>query len=102
VSSERIATLRSGSWLYDGVVTGQVRILKIKGDGPNITVGDDPEGLDFPTDADGYYYVAEIKLPTLPTANNGSSSWGYATADEAIRYAEQKLPNPITWDDPTS
>ena len=97
LTSESAEVLRGGSWLYDGTVIGHVRILKVKGAEPNILYSDDEDTVHPPTDANGFYYVAEFWLPS--TGNSmGSSSWGHATVEEAIRYAEEKLPNPVNWD----
>ena len=89
--------IRSGSWLYDGTITGRVRILKIKGDGPNIVETDEEESGHSPTDNDGCYYVAEYGLPILGRPTCGSR--GFATPQEATHHAEETLPSPVVWDD---
>jgi hypothetical protein len=87
--------IRSGTWLYDGCVEARVRILKIKGSGYE----EDEEGPQSPPeDANGFYYVAEFRLPPFDSLGNGSTSWGHATADEAIKYAEEILPSRIRWE----
>ena len=96
-----IAIVRRGTWLYDGSVVGEVRILKMKGERPNTTPGEgaDEKLLHPPTDAEGIYFLAEFELSSLGSRNNGSSSWGHATLEGAVRYAEEVLPGPIRWDD---
>lgn len=100
MSSECGDVLLSGSWTYDAEVVGRVRILKMKLESPNAPdlAACDEDLEDPPTDADGYYYVAEFSLPTMGASNNGSRSWGHATVEEAIRYAEEKLPSPVRWE----
>lgn len=92
--------LKTGSWIYDGVVVGRVRILRMKAEHSNIADldEDDDEQEEPPTDVEGYFYVAEFSLLALGPSNSGSRSWGHATVEEAIRYAEEKLPSPISWD----
>lgn len=99
MSVDCIQVLRSGSWIYDGEAVGKVRILKMKGDGPNLPAfeDDDDEVGNPPTDSEGYYYVAEFSLAGLGASNNGSSSW-HVTAEEAVRYAEENLPSTISWE----
>jgi hypothetical protein len=69
----------------------------MKGEGPNIAESDYEEPGHPPTDENGFYYVVEFRLPSAGEANNGSTSWGHATLEEAVQFAEEKVPSPIAW-----
>ena len=87
--------LRRGTWLYDGIVRGEVWIVRQNYfEGPKTTDEEPTPGYP-PTDAEGCFYFPEYRIPR---AGAGSGGQVFGSIEDAIRYAETILKSPIAWD----
>ena len=78
--------IKTGHWLYDGQASGVVQIVTEKVGPPEAE--DEP-----PCDQNGNTFYVVYSM-----ADGGKSqSWYFASADEAVREAEAKIPQ-IAWD----
>src|SRR5262245_2795026 len=99
MSARSEAVVRSGTWLYDNSVKRRVRVLRLtsdywhdlaKADGL-LQSGESPE-----LNKDGFLYYVRF-------GEDGESSFpmsqGFRSCEEAIHWAEQRSPSPISWSD---
>ena len=101
--SDKIAIVRTGTWLYGGSVETPVDIISLdcdwdyeldKADG-HLAADDEPT----PMGPDGCLYYVRFKDALSPPTPTWPDSIGFPTVEEAMRCAESKVQGGIHWHD---
>ena len=95
------AIVRTGTWMYDGVVEKPVDIISLEYDWWYMLAEADgvlePDEEPEPLSQDSCLYYVRFRNALQPVQPTWPDSCGYATVEEAVAYAESKTPSPIRW-----